>query len=380
MIKITITKEKIQDHIFEISQNELDAMLNHIHNKECDHKIKNFFIDIGANPNAIGISMYNVITMTPDQARSAMINEFEQDEPNIELIKNILDHSVIDINYEDTSSHEFNGYPLLHIASAKGYVEIVRMMLEKPEIDVNLQDKDGWTAIMRASRWGYTEIVKLLLERPEIEINLQTSSGSTALMMASYSGHIEIVQLLLERPENDINLQTKRGETALIWASYYGYTEVVKLLLERPEIDVNLQDKDGSTALTCILKSDKTMREKIGVIELLLSDNRVDVEDILINEELIKNSKIRKVIFKHPKIDINKLHPDGNNLLMDIVKKYRSWLDYNYTNRICKSIGYLLKHPKIDVSIKNKEGKTAWDIAPDDIKKLYPQLKPSTQS
>ena len=52
---------------------------------------------------------------------------------------------------------------------------------------MNLQDSGGWTALMFASDSGHTEIVKLLLERPEIDVNLRDNKSQTAWYHAKES-------------------------------------------------------------------------------------------------------------------------------------------------------------------------------------------------
>jgi ankyrin repeat protein len=49
---------------------------------------------------------------------------------------------------------------------------------------------------MYASGYDRTDIVKLLLERKDIDINLKEINGWTALMYASNNGYIVIVKLL----------------------------------------------------------------------------------------------------------------------------------------------------------------------------------------
>ena len=128
-------------------------------------------------------SMYEIITMTPGMAGKVLFDEINKYNPDIELIKNLIHHSWIeDINIK--SNHGF-GLNVLMWASIEGNTEIVRLLLERPEIDVNMQDKYGYTALIWASRYGREEIVKLLLERPEIDVNVQDKYGYTALMWAS---------------------------------------------------------------------------------------------------------------------------------------------------------------------------------------------------
>ena len=60
---------------------------------------------------------------------------------------------------------------------------------------VDLQDGDGWSALMRASWHG--RCVKLLLENGA-QIDLQDGKGYSALMHARRLGHNKVVSLLVE--------------------------------------------------------------------------------------------------------------------------------------------------------------------------------------
>nr|XP_022917850.1 protein phosphatase 1 regulatory subunit 12A isoform X2 [Onthophagus taurus] len=49
----------------------------------------------------------------------------------------------------------------LHVASAKGYVKVIKVLLQCGA-DVNKQDNDGWTPLHAASHWGQMEATELL--------------------------------------------------------------------------------------------------------------------------------------------------------------------------------------------------------------------------
>ena len=53
-------------------------------------------------------------------------------------------------------------------------------------------------ALMYASVYGNTEIVKLLIEKEGIDVNIQDNDGNTALILASKNGHIGIVDILID--------------------------------------------------------------------------------------------------------------------------------------------------------------------------------------
>ncbi len=145
-------------------------------------------------------------------------------------------------------------------------IDGVRDFLLNENINVNLQDNFGKTALILASNDNNIEIVKLLLEHENINVNLQDYSENTALKLASIYEHIEIVKLLLENENINVNIQDQFGFTALMWASSYGYIEVVKLWLNVETINVNLQNMNGWTAL--IFASEN---ERIEIVKLLLA-------------------------------------------------------------------------------------------------------------
>ena len=64
------------------------------------------------------------------------------------------------------------------------HLEIVQLLLQIPEIDVNLQDIHGMSALMYATSNSDTLMIKLLLDRPEININLKNTWGIGAWGMA----------------------------------------------------------------------------------------------------------------------------------------------------------------------------------------------------
>ena len=60
--------------------------------------------------------------------------------------------------------------------------------LLKEHADVNIQNKEGVTALIVASQNGHTQVVEQLLKE-HADINIQTKESVTALMKASEKGH-----------------------------------------------------------------------------------------------------------------------------------------------------------------------------------------------
>jgi ankyrin repeat protein len=76
----------------------------------------------------------------------------------------------------------------------------------------------------------YKELVALLLRRPDINVNLQDSSGRSALMIASALGSVDVVKLLLQVEGCDPNLVSPNGDTVHSLAHGSGNLKVVRLL------------------------------------------------------------------------------------------------------------------------------------------------------
>jgi ankyrin repeat protein len=70
------------------------------------------------------------------------------------------------------------------------------ILMRDPDVDVNYRDIHGITPLFYAVFNGYIDIVRRLLNHPDIKINLK-SNDTSALRVASENGNIELVKLLL---------------------------------------------------------------------------------------------------------------------------------------------------------------------------------------
>jgi hypothetical protein len=161
-------------------------------------------------------------------------------------------------------------------AARMGDVAKVQDLLDMG-VDVNHQDKNGETALMKASSEGHEVVVKVLLAEGA-KVNDTTNDGQTALSLANtkavasllkaagaqhthvasvgnnkalrgaaFLGDDALVADLLAKGAN-VNQPNAGSETALMTASWMGHQKVVQLLLAQGA-DVNLRNKKGQTAL-----------------------------------------------------------------------------------------------------------------------------------
>ena len=73
-----------------------------------------------------------------------------------------------DIN---VNSQDFHGYIVLICRSDIGIIVCVDALLKLPNLDVNMQNFDGWSALTWACDRGRSEVVKILLGDDSSRIN-----------------------------------------------------------------------------------------------------------------------------------------------------------------------------------------------------------------
>ena len=94
------------------------------------------------------------------------------------------------------------------------------------------------------------EVVRLFLAYPDININLANSNEQTPLLLAAREGHMKVVRLLLVHPDIDVNCKTKQGKTPLFIAASRGYYELVNLFLACHNVQVDSKDNFERTFLS----------------------------------------------------------------------------------------------------------------------------------
>lgn len=151
----------------------------------------------------------------------------------------------------------------LMYAASRGDTDTIKLLLECPSININAQDIEGNTSLIWAAAGGHAEVVKLLLQGPEIHsivsdnektitsdrhsitkdrlsrkknlinVNIQNRYGFSALIWAAYKGHHNVVELLLEYPGINLILQDLRGKDAMKAAAENGYLDLARLIKNR---------------------------------------------------------------------------------------------------------------------------------------------------
>ncbi len=332
-IKIYL-KNNLAKEYSKLTQQELDIKLKetikeNIFNRDVEEKIIRLIL-AGANPNL----------------------EIEEEPLLLKITKSYyLSYSLIkwllfyDVNVSTTDCNRYNALIacINNTTETHDREKIINILITSSGIDIDWQDKEGYTALMIAVLRSDSNTVKLLLKK-NADINIKTYQGTTALKIAinwaqnEYLPKYQIeeyksiwISLLGSKKLININDEFEDESTIFIWAAKNNYLELVELILDNPQLEINAQDEKGYTALMYAIEygSDYTEDESEDTREIKKSYQEI-AKSILESEmcNIRRNKRNRTLIDQvssitkdNLKIDINVEDQNGENALLKAIKK-----------------------------------------------------------
>jgi ankyrin repeat protein len=237
----------------------------------------------------------------------------------VEVVESLLARE----NFDPNIVTDF-GDCALEDAADRGDVDVMKLLLDRPDVDLNLARRlDCTTPLILGAL--FPDVVKLLLDQQGIDVNYQKNSINqssccilctdvkykknsvglgTALIITARYNCVESAKLLLEREDINVNIPDPDGWTSLHWACYQESLEVVDLLLERDDIDLNPRDVDWETPLALACRN-----ESGQIIPIICS------------------------LLSHRNTDPNILNRNGDSILTHFIK-YRHKMDNRHADEI----------------------------------------------
>ena len=96
-------------------------------------------------------------------------------------------------------------------------------------------DKKNDYFILLVKSWSYETLVKHI-KNNDIDVNYQDKNGYTGLMYAAQDGYLDKIRLLIKIGA-DVNLVSPTGYTALQGAVSFGHPRVVKILIKARPVE-----------------------------------------------------------------------------------------------------------------------------------------------
>ncbi|MBN3312859.1 PP12C phosphatase, partial [Atractosteus spatula] len=158
-----------------------------------------YLLQHGASLSAVNCDGDVPLDIAEDEATETLLREHTQRQGiDLEAVKRQEEEQMLrDAQHWLTEGlptdlrHPKTGATPLHVAAAKGYLEVMRVLLQCG-LRVSAVDNDGWTPLHAASHWGQREACRLLAERL-CDMEARSNSGQTPFDVAD-----ESVESLLE--------------------------------------------------------------------------------------------------------------------------------------------------------------------------------------
>ena len=133
---------------------------------------------------------------TPSMARVLEKHLFKLIESNdLPLVTSLLSQhsSAINVN----ARHNHAGWTLLHAAAVFDRAEMLQLLLNHPDIHLDLRTHDHSSVFYLACSLGNVAAVKVLLNDPRVKLNTLDSDRCSPLWIAAFKGHTAVIELLV---------------------------------------------------------------------------------------------------------------------------------------------------------------------------------------
>ncbi len=225
-------------------------------------KIINYLLEKGADSSLIASNKTSPlsIAITNKHHESAKIlANAKLDKPSIHralllAMQNNMEDISIELAKQDqllVFTYAKNRSALWHSAN-KGLIKTTTELLKHNNIDINLSDKNGYTALARAINNGFVEITSLLIEHGA-SLNTLTNENNSLLMLSVISAKPALFEKILKLEKN-LDAKNKAGDTALILAAGSGNTAFVELLI-KSGADIQTRNQDDLNAYEMAINS-----------------------------------------------------------------------------------------------------------------------------
>ena len=252
---------------------------------------------------------------------------------------------ITNVNVQDKE-----GMTALHFAVVNGLIDAVKLLLQNDKIDVSLSHRFGMNAILWAAHDGHLDIIKLLVEDGRSNIQSVDDEQWTPLHHAVMRNNVEILLYLISKGA-DVNAKQIEGMTPLHYAATMGFINSIEVLQRSPSIDMNPQDEGGLTPLLWAAQTNH-----VEAIQKLMEDPRTN-PSIADNEHAnilhwAAQGDLPVLSFIGTKVDVNSLDDNGMTPLLVATVNGSS----SFVSDICEI-------EQTDVNIADNSGMTALHYA-----------------
>ena len=273
---------------------------------------------------------------------------------HLNLVKMLVCELNADLYTRDTDNN-----PPLHVAAMNGRTDVVRCLLDMFKCSPAIKGFEGRTILHWACSGGHVELAELLMTKYMLDPLSVNDYGSTPLHLAALCGREEVAKLLITKYECPIDCANNGLQTPLHCACREGHLNLIRMLV--CEFGANLSARDYNNDMPLHIAA-SAGQCSVTVVESLINDFQCDplVKGFLGRNLLHQScaedndSLVKELVYKY---NLSLLSPDNDgNTPLHIASMYGS----------VKSLKFLLNNYQAPVFLRNKAGKSAFDVARND--------------
>ena len=228
-------------------------------------------------------------------------------------IKNFIAKNKDNLDVLNTATKD-NNYTALYLAAAYGHIEVVKILITIPGININSLSKSGWCALTIAHDHKYSKIISVLLDTPGINDTPVDLDGNNALCWAVAKGYIDTVNTILAIPGSNVKAVNKHGNGALNLAAHYGHTAIVNALLNE---GAELNERGGNHALLFAIYNNQpeTVKALLAIRGIHVNTANIHCETPLIVATVFGFTDMVNALLATQGIEVNTVDKNGNSPL-----------------------------------------------------------------
>ncbi|URE25747.1 Ankyrin repeat [Musa troglodytarum] len=223
---------------------------------------------------------------------------------SLEFLKELMVDCSDAVAYRD-----IQGSTILHTASGRGQVEVVKYLLASIDM-IGSRDKKGNTALHIAAFRGHLPVAEALMAASPSSSRSINEAGDTFLHMAvagfrtpgfrRLDRQMELVRKLMDGNaasiQEVVNVRNKDGRTALHMALIGNvHADLVELLMTVRSIDLNVRDGDGMTPLDVLRQHPRSASSEVLIKQLISAGGMANSKDHRTRSAIASHIKMQGV-------------------------------------------------------------------------------------
>ncbi|MGD2169512.1 MAG: ankyrin repeat domain-containing protein [Chlamydiota bacterium] len=351
---------------------KLDLLHIALHRKNASASLKLLW-NIADTPNVLEqiIDCYPNLHSIPEKEKKLLFYLAIQ-EGNLTIVQDLLRHHIVEANEKFD-----NGKRPLHIATASGHLEIVKLLkdtganINEREANTSLPVEIAYLSNQPEILWYFlsleelsldllativkTDMLFLAIDRKQNEAairliqngaNIHICEGQTPLISAVIANSLPIVQELLKHPEIEIDQKDANENTALLWSAHQGHLEISRLLIAQGA-NAHAKNKSSFTPLITAIE-----KQRFSIIQELVNNPKIQINQPGFNGAIALHYAVNKGDHKTTEL----LLQHGANVNAVTNREQMSPLMTATKQGDLLVMQVLLAHPEIQVDLPNIYG------------------------